>query len=151
MLKKATKRDDEIILEDDKIFRVQQRFQILNIGDFCNECGNCNTFCPSKGTPYKDKPKFYLTIKSFNDTETGYFLSKLNDKKVLIYKEKQKIRTLTFAKNQYRYETDEWAATFTMPGFIPSDIVFKVPCLVTVSSELAAEMYMLMKSAEYLY
>ncbi|MCK9616894.1 MAG: putative selenate reductase subunit YgfK [Lentimicrobiaceae bacterium] len=151
MLKKITKKDDKITLEDDKIFRVQQRFQILNIGDFCNECGNCNTFCPSNGAPYKDKPKFYLTIKSFNEAETGYFLSKLSDKKVLIYKEKQKIRTLTFNENQYRYETDEWAATFMLPDFTPSDIVFKVPCLVTASSELAAEMFILMKAVEKLY
>jgi putative selenate reductase len=151
MLKKATKKDDKIILEDDKIFRVQQQFQILNIGDFCNECGNCNTFCPTNGAPYKDKPKFYLTIKSFNGAETGYYLSKLSDKTVLIYKEKQKIRTLTFAEDRYRYETDEWAATFTLPDFTPSDIVFKIPCLVTVSSELAAEMFILMKAAEKLF
>ena len=151
MLKKITKKDDKITLEDDKIFQIQQRFQIMNIGDFCNECGNCNTFCPSNGAPYKDKPKFYLTIKSFNEAETGYYLSKLSDKTVLIYKEKQKIRTLTFKENQYRYETDEWAATFMLPNFTPSDIVFKVPCLVTASSELAAEMFILMKAAEKLY
>lgn len=35
--------------------------QVLNIGDFCNECRNCTTFCPTAGDPYKNKPKFYLT------------------------------------------------------------------------------------------
>ena len=28
--------------------------------DFCNECGNCVTFCPTSGEPYRDKPRLYL-------------------------------------------------------------------------------------------
>lgn len=29
--------------------------QILHIDALCNECGNCETFCPYDGAPYKDK------------------------------------------------------------------------------------------------
>ena len=36
---------------------VEQGVQIVNIGDVCNECGNCNTFCPTSGAPYEDKPR----------------------------------------------------------------------------------------------
>ncbi len=28
---------------------------ILHLDGFCNECGNCGTFCPYDGAPYKDK------------------------------------------------------------------------------------------------
>lgn len=52
----------------------KQKIQTLNIADFCNECGNCTTFCPTKGSPYKDKPKFYLTHASFNNCSEGYYL-----------------------------------------------------------------------------
>ncbi|MFH2032099.1 MAG: putative selenate reductase subunit YgfK [Bacteroidota bacterium] len=33
--------------------------QILHIDSFCNECGNCETFCPYAGAPYKEKFTFF--------------------------------------------------------------------------------------------
>ncbi len=56
----------ELIATDEKTFRTSQVEQVLNIGDFCNECGDCSTFCPTSGNPYLDKPKFYLTEMSYN-------------------------------------------------------------------------------------
>ena len=38
--------------------RLEQSYQIVNIADACNECGNCATFCPSAGAPYRDKPPY---------------------------------------------------------------------------------------------
>ncbi len=58
---------------DVKTFETKQRYQVLNVGDFCNECGNCSTFCPTNGRPYEDKPKLYLTRESFNPEKNGYF------------------------------------------------------------------------------
>lgn len=57
---------------DKILFQVTQPFQIINIVDFCNECGNCQTFCPTSGAPYKDKPKFFLKEKDFNNYEVTY-------------------------------------------------------------------------------
>ncbi|MBN2017353.1 MAG: putative selenate reductase subunit YgfK [Candidatus Cloacimonetes bacterium] len=40
-------------------------FQIIHIDDFCNECGNCATFCPYLGgKPYKDKFTLYFSEES---------------------------------------------------------------------------------------
>ena len=58
---------------DDSLFSISQDIQIINIGDFCNECGNCTTFCPTSGDPYKDKPRFYLTEESFNSEPEGFY------------------------------------------------------------------------------
>ena len=55
-------------------FDTVQTNQIFNIGDFCNECGNCNTFCPTNGAPYITKPKFYLTEDSFDQEDNCYFV-----------------------------------------------------------------------------
>ena len=33
--------------------------------DFCNECGNCATFCPTAGRPYQDKPRIYVAKSEF--------------------------------------------------------------------------------------
>jgi len=54
-------------------FEVKQKYQIININDFCNECGNCETFCPTSGAPYKIKPKFALSEDSFNEITSGYY------------------------------------------------------------------------------
>lgn len=56
------------------IFSVTQPFQILNIADFCNECGNCTTFCPTAGSPYIDKPTLYLTESDFTKETDGYLM-----------------------------------------------------------------------------
>ena len=34
--------------------------QIGNFVDFCNECGNCDTFCPEDGGPFVLKPRFFV-------------------------------------------------------------------------------------------
>jgi len=33
--------------------------QLANFADACNECGNCDVFCPELGGPYKVKPRFF--------------------------------------------------------------------------------------------
>jgi len=43
-------------------------FQIIHIDDFCNECGNCATFCPyTDSKPYKDKFTLYHSESSFKE------------------------------------------------------------------------------------
>ncbi|MBN2723378.1 MAG: putative selenate reductase subunit YgfK [Deltaproteobacteria bacterium] len=55
---------------------VAQAPQVLNITDFCNECGNCTTFCPSMGRPFADKPRLHLSRESFNqETTSGVFFT----------------------------------------------------------------------------
>lgn len=55
--------------------RLEQHYQIVNIADACNECGNCATFCPSAGAPYRDKPRVHLSEASFHQALDGYRLA----------------------------------------------------------------------------
>ncbi|HEX7503074.1 MAG TPA: FAD-dependent oxidoreductase, partial [Acidobacteriota bacterium] len=55
-------------------FEIRQRYQLVHVADFCNACGNCATFCPAAGAPYKDKPHFYLHKKEFDQAADGFFL-----------------------------------------------------------------------------
>ena len=51
--------------------------QIVHIDAFCNECGNCATFCPWEGRPYRDKLTVFATEEDFRDsTNPGFFLVK---------------------------------------------------------------------------
>lgn len=148
---KAVRKGDSYELLEDKPFKIDQRFQILNIGDFCNECGNCTTFCPTEGAPYKEKPKFYLNIKSFNDVAEGYYFSKLKDKAVLIYKETGGIRTMENTDGKWLYETDHVKVYFEDKTFKPLDVTFKVPCAQQAHFQMAAEMSVLFGAAQNLY
>jgi len=47
------------------VFRVTRAHQIANYADFCNECGNCDTFCPEYGGPYIMKPRFFSTPATY--------------------------------------------------------------------------------------
>jgi len=53
--------------------RIEQGIQTLNIGDFCNECGNCATFCPTAGAPYRDKPRFWIDAEGFAEAQGNAF------------------------------------------------------------------------------
>lgn len=58
-------RGGRLVAEPGGEFRVDQRVQILNLGDACNDCGNCTPFCPTDGAPYKDKPRFWDDAEAF--------------------------------------------------------------------------------------
>jgi putative selenate reductase len=55
-------------------FAVSQRLQIAVLTDFCNECGNCVTACPTSGTPYLDKPRLYLDRTDFEAQDSNAFM-----------------------------------------------------------------------------
>lgn len=38
---------------------IEAAHQLANFADFCNECGNCDVFCPEDGGPYVVKPRFF--------------------------------------------------------------------------------------------
>jgi putative selenate reductase len=54
-------------------FRITQPVQIVNLGDACNDCGNCTPFCPTSGAPYKDKPRFWADEQAFEASEVDCF------------------------------------------------------------------------------
>ncbi|MDR0815799.1 MAG: NAD(P)-binding protein [Desulfovibrio sp.] len=50
---------------------VRLPWQVVNLGDFCNECGNCAAFCPSMDAPYRIKYRLHLSEKSFLADQNG--------------------------------------------------------------------------------
>lgn len=84
--------------------------QIGNVADLCNECGNCDVFCPEDGGPYKVKPRFFLdeaTWRHQTDRD-GLHLA----------------GTVTLARidgGEYRLEETDATVRFTGPGF---DVTF---------------------------
>ena len=84
-------------------FELSQTPQILHIADWCNQCGNCNTFCPTSGAPYKEKPHFHLTRESFTMDREGYLLASSASEVTLLYKNDQEMHTLTENAELFTY------------------------------------------------
>jgi len=53
---------------------VDGRPQIVHIDFMCNECGNCEAFCPYTSAPYLHKLTFFTTEEDFNNSKNSGFL-----------------------------------------------------------------------------
>ncbi|NLL37909.1 MAG: putative selenate reductase subunit YgfK [Fretibacterium sp.] len=56
-----------------EVFSLRQSRQILHIEDFCNECGNCATFCVHSGKPYMDKPRICLNDEDYKTQDDNVY------------------------------------------------------------------------------
>jgi putative selenate reductase len=66
-------RQGELVVTGEEVFQVEQTRQIIHLDDFCNECGNCETFCVHHGQPYLDKPRLFLRRDDFELEEDNAF------------------------------------------------------------------------------
>jgi len=48
--------------------------QIVHIDGLCNECGNCSTFCPYQGNPYKEKFTYFTNEIDFQESNNPGFV-----------------------------------------------------------------------------
>ncbi len=59
-------------------------YQILHLDAYCNECGNCATFCPHTGRPYKDKFTLFSLREDFDNSDnSGFYIE--NDQVIIRY------------------------------------------------------------------
>jgi len=72
-LPKVSCQQESLVVTGEELFRLQQARQIIHIDDFCNECGNCETFCVYDGKPYLDKPRLFLREDDFELEEDNAF------------------------------------------------------------------------------
>ncbi|MGO8790047.1 MAG: 4Fe-4S dicluster domain-containing protein [Terriglobia bacterium] len=47
------------------VFKVAKAHQLANYADACNDCGNCDVFCPEDGGPYIEKPRFFSSLETY--------------------------------------------------------------------------------------
>lgn len=137
----------EITITSEDTFGIAQPYQILNIANFCNECGNCNTFCPTNSAPYKEKPKFWLTKGSYDLAAEGYFVS---DGNTIFSKQKGAEVFLSKKERNYVYESKEVTATFSKNDFQILNAEFKERNECTFDSKEAIIMKILLEGANNL-
>jgi putative selenate reductase len=80
--------EDAVLGEDGQVarmpggsFGVRRPSQWASFADACNECGNCDVFCPEDGGPYVVKARFFGSQASFEASPTldGLWLSSDGD------------------------------------------------------------------------
>jgi putative selenate reductase len=73
-------RDGQLAVTGEEVFQITQARQIVHVDDFCNECGNCATFCVHDGKPYLDKPRLFLQERDFEQEDDNAFYVEGNGK-----------------------------------------------------------------------
>jgi putative selenate reductase len=133
-------------------FTVDQTLQIAVLTDFCNECGNCVTACPTAGTPYRDKPRLYLDRNDF-ETETDNAFMFSRDAAATIVEARFDGATHRMSINgQVEYESPQLRATFDAATFDVDEVTpgSLVSDGATPSLDAAATMYAIWRGLQSL-
>jgi putative selenate reductase len=68
----------DLLPDESRWFAIEQKHQLANFADFCNECGNCDTFCPEYGGPFIEKPGFFANRAAYEGRpkHDGFFVER---------------------------------------------------------------------------
>lgn len=107
---KFTKKGTEWVKTTGESLVFDKKHQLANFADFCNECGNCDVFCPEDGGPYVEKPRFFGTLKSFKTYKDhdGFFIEKADGVETIYGR---------FTGKDFRLSVGGGAARFSGEGF----------------------------------
>ncbi len=145
-IQSVTHTADQVKIVTEETFRLAQTRQVLNIGDFCNECGDCTTFCPTSGRPFADKPKIYLSEGAFETEQGGYFF----DGESLHFLENDLRTSLTPSDDGIHYHSPEMRAILD-----PGDLAIRNAALndecEQADTRRAVQMAILLKNAEQIW
>ena len=139
---KVAQADGEITVSNLVSIVFEQNTQIITIGDFCNECGNCDTFCPTAGAPYKTKPHIFLTKESFLQEPEGYFIE--NDH--IQYKHDDFIEIMKIEDNHLLYSNNYLSAIIDKSSMVIQAVHSKVDYDYLWSSKNAIQMAYLLSN-----
>jgi putative selenate reductase len=135
-VQKVAQTDGEITISNLAPIVFDQNTQIITIGDFCNECGNCDTFCPTSGAPYKTKPHIFLTNESFLQEPEGYYIENNH----IQYKNGDFIEIMTREEDHLLYSNNYLSAIIDISTMVIKTIHSKVNFDYLWSSKNAIQM-----------
>ena len=86
-------------------FKIEEVEQLANFADACNDCGNCDVFCPEDGGPYIEKPRFFGSLDSFNQNKnlSGFYLDIKPHEPTLTGRFKDREFALSWDRSRDRY------------------------------------------------
>ncbi len=98
-------------------FAIEKKRQIANYADFCNDCGNCDTFCPEYGGPFIEKPSFFGSLESWNRAapRDGFFVTSETTRREIIGRIKGAQYRLAHLKDLWLFEDGKARLTIADP------------------------------------
>ncbi len=114
--------EGKIKVSDIETVRIKQSTQVMNIADYCNECGNCATFCPTSGAPYKDKAKIHISRQSFDESDFGFHFAAADQ---MLWKEGRSNAALTRTEHGLIFESNEIKARIDSGSYVAEVLELK--------------------------
>jgi putative selenate reductase len=134
-----------LAVADQEVFAVTQTRQILHVDDFCNECGNCATFCVHQGKPYTEKPRLFLQRRDFELEDDNAFYAEDTAKGATIYRREQGQESrLTMQDGSLTFENAHLRASLS-PDLDVQEMALKEAFEGMFSLKEAAEMALILK------
>jgi putative selenate reductase len=107
------------LAEEEKVLEVKKDHQLANYVDFCNECGNCDTFCPEYGGPFIEKPSWFSSLATWirHRNTDGFFVDLIESQRRIYgrIKGKEYYVVIDPLLNRDTFTCDEAEVEF-MPG-----------------------------------
>ncbi|MEP0845242.1 MAG: glutamate synthase [Phycisphaerae bacterium] len=104
-------------------FEIAEPLQIACYADFCNECGNCDTFCPEYGGPYIKKPTFFGSVASWQRAapRDGFVVERRENETIIRGRMQGKVYRLSMdrVRGRHRFEHGGGWAEFDDPLAAP--------------------------------
>jgi putative selenate reductase len=96
--------DGRLQLADPGVLKIERKHQIANFADWCNECGNCDTFCPEYGGPFIQKPSFFADRETWldNPKRDGFYVTKVDALSQIVGRMEGKVYALALDENRGR-------------------------------------------------
>ncbi len=133
--------DGELAIAGQEIFAIAQARQIVHVDDFCNECGNCATFCVHQGKPYADKPRLFLKREDYElEEDNAWFM----EGESIWRREGGQESRLSQRGSALVYENEKIRVRLSA-GFDAEEVLLKETFDGTISLKAAAEMYVVQK------
>lgn len=72
----------QVLPEEQFQLKVRKGEQWAVYADFCNECGNCDTYCPEDGGPFAQKPKYFGEMETWkrHSDRDGFYVERSDGK-----------------------------------------------------------------------
>jgi putative selenate reductase len=136
-------RNGDLAVVGKETFTVRQARQIIHVDDFCNECGNCATFCVHHGKPYVEKPRLFLHKGDFDQEEDNAFCIERGEDTGTIWRRAGGQESRLWVQNgTLIFENDALSITLS-PGWVVNRTSLKAPFSGELSLAGAAEMAMI--------
>ncbi len=142
-LQKVKITDGKIEILEGKTFSISQPVQILHLADWCNQCGNCTTFCPTEESPYLEKPHQYFSKKAFDEADEGYWSDAKNSE--LLGKKSGQEFSLKEKENCFLFRIKDIEISISKQDFRIIDVQSKGKMNCEIDMRIAVEMSLVMQ------